>query len=593
MKKTMMAVMTACAVMLASLTALGAEPVVFEEIPEDISGLELDLSNPEANFLLGAWTAMGDVDENTLFPMYFYAPETSKVCEKSILIVLDSGVKAGEFLAESGWKELADDKNVSLVMVENEEGWAGDENATAKIARAFAIMKSRRYYDFSWDIINLVGYGEGATAAMQYNMAAPDGFASVVLFGGEPVSAEFMAEQQERDSAEAFGKISEIPCPVWIFTEELTPEIEAEVDYWKAANNDSDFVYSSEYADRIYMPSFVFHRMPLDNHNIAQTRLTVGSHVDGTGLAFLEDIYDEFLWVYARHRGIGSQDLRYYISPEDYGMDYYTAEVDGISRSWYVYVPEKVKEAGKDVPLVVAMPGRGGSYSTFASLSDWPQIANEREFICAFPLASMGRQEANGVGNISMWNVGADDVAFLRYLITDVKEKYPIDGGRVYCNGQSMGSMMSASASVTLGDIVTATGSTCGALPMNMLESEHYTEEFDCPVFFLFGELDGGGDAYKLSNSEMLKTMVDYYIERYDLCSVEEAAKFRSAPFNNYLFYNKDHVPMLRYGIVEGKPHANLPSESLYIYDEWFSQFYRDAEGKLHYQDSENVLPIE
>ena len=132
MKKMLVAAMTACTMILTFANAFGSEPVTFQEIPEDISYIELDTSKPDNNMLLGAWTAMGDVDADTLFPIFFYAPETSKVCEKSILIILDSGVKAGEFLADSGWKELADNKNFSLVLVENEEGWKNDEHDVQK-----------------------------------------------------------------------------------------------------------------------------------------------------------------------------------------------------------------------------------------------------------------------------------------------------------------------------------------------------------------------------------------------------------------------------------------------------------------------------
>ncbi|MDO4548929.1 MAG: hypothetical protein Q4D04_12580, partial [Clostridia bacterium] len=238
------------------------------------------------------------------------------------------------------------------------------------------------------------------------------------------------------------------------------------------------------------------------------------------------------------------------------------------------------------------MAGRGGSYSTYASLSSWPQIAGERGFICAFPMAGYGRQLDNGIGNVSMWNRGTDDVNFLRYMVDDIKANYNIDAGRVYASGQSMGSMMSTRISVTLGDVFTAIGSSCGALPADALTSEHYTEEYDCPAFVIYGEKDATVGSYKLSESEGVKTMVEYYINRYDLQSVDEAASYRSGAFNHYLFYNSEGVPMFRYSVVEGKGHANLPSESYLFYDEFFSKFYKDADGTLHYENDTEVLDI-
>lgn len=592
MKRTILAATLGLAMVFGAMNVSAAEAVTFQEMPEDISDIDIDLQKPIDNIMLGAWVQQAELDEESTFPMYYYAPETSKICEKALLIVLDSGVKAEDFFAESGWKEVADAKNVSLVMVENLEGWKDDEKAVAKVAKAFATMKTRRYYDFSWDVLDLIGYGDGATVAMRYNMSAPDGFAAVLLFGGEAVPAEYMEEMAATDSTEQGKKLSEIPCPVWRFIDELTPEFEAEVAYWKNANNDTDYVYSSEYADYLYLPSSIYHGMQLENNNIAQTRVTVGKHVDGMGADFLMDVYEEYLWIYARHRGVGAQDLRYYVNPDDYGMDFYTAEVDGMVRSWYVYVPEKVKEAGTPAPLVVSMAGRGGSYNTFASLTQWPQIANERYFICAFPMASYGRQVNVGIGNVSMWNSNVDDVSFLRYMVEDIESKYPIDKGRIYANGQSMGSMMSTTISVNLADVFTATGSTCGALPAKVLESEYYSEDYECPVWVFFGEKDATVGSYKMSENQSVDTMINYYINRYGLTSVEDAATYRSGPFSHYIFYNEDKVPMFRYTVVDNKGHANIPTESLLIYDEFFSQFYKDENGKIHYQDEDTVLDI-
>lgn len=582
---------------LAALTALqagsafAAEKLPFQELPDDVSYLEVNPLNPTANLITGAWMEKVKVDDEETIEMYDYLPATSQICEKAIMILLDSGVKAEDFILSSGWKAIADQNNVSILMIENAEGWKNDAKALKKLDKAYAASKLRHYYDLAWDLMDLVAYGEGATVAMQYTMAYPDNFAAVLLFGGDPVTEEYMAEMKQKPSKEPGLTVDRISCPVWRFADELTPELTAEIEYWKDANNNSDTVFANEYADYVYLPSYVYHSEGIDNANIAQTRLTVGKNVDGTGEELLQNIYDEYLWVYARHRGTGAQNLRYYVNPEDYGMTKYTTELDGIARYWYVYVPEQLKGSEEKVPLVVAMAGRGGSPSTFASLTDWPQIASDRGFICAFPMASYGRQLKNGVGNISMWNK-ADDVAFIRHVVEDVKAHYPIDEGRVYASGQSMGSMMSTRLSVTLPDVFTATGSTCAPLPQDSLESSYYNEEYDCPVFVIFGEKDATIGSYKASENANVQKMIDYYTNRYELDTIDTASKYRAGKFSHYLFYNKDGVPMFRYSVVDNKPHANVPSESYLLYDEFFAKFYRDADGKIHYEDDANVLDI-
>lgn len=577
-------------VMLLTSCAAMADGLVFERLPDDVSYLELDLSKPIDNMLKGAYieeVAYGD----TTFDMYDYLPETSQVCEKAILIILESGVKADEFIVTSGWKEIADANNVSLMLVPNEKGWA-EEDAVAKINAAFVAVKKRHYYDISWDLLDLVGYGDGATAAMQYTMAYPDSFAAVLLFGGEPVTAEYMETVGNAPSAEEGIAKNAVKCPVWKFTDDATDAVLAEIEYWKNANNGSDYVMSDEITDLVYMPDPVYHGMQMDDWNIAQTRLSIGKNTAGTGVEFLQGIYDQYLAVYARHRGIGNQELRYYVGPSNYDMTLYSAEVDGIMRYWYVYVPECLKNTDKAAPLVVSMAGRGGSFTTFPSLTDWPLIANERGFICAFPIAGHGQQLKNGVKNIPMWNSKVDDVAFIRYMVEDIKKNYNIDAGRVYANGQSMGSMMSLRLNVCAPDIFTATGSTCATLPDNALTSEYYNDKIDCAAWLIYGEKDTTVGSYKMSESKGVKNNIEYFINRYDLTSVDEAGTYRSGPFSHYVFTNDEGVPMFRYSVVDNKGHANLPSESYMLYDEFFSKFYRDEAGELHYMESDDVLDI-
>lgn len=568
------------------------ESLEFKQLPDDVSNLELDMDAPIDNLIKGAWIESVMLDDTTTFDMYDYIPETAQVCEKAILIVLESGVKPDEFIVSSGWKEIADTNNATLLIVPNDTLWTEDEKAVEKIGAAFAAAKARHYYDVSWDLLNLVGYGDGATVSMQYVMSAPDNFASVVFFGGDPVPQEYINTVSTQPSMEEGIAKSEVKCPVWIFADELTAGVEAEIEYWKHANNNDDCVYTNSYADAIYLPSSIYHGMQLDDSNIAQTRVTIGKNVDGTGAELLQVVYDDFLWVYARHRGIGNQELRYYLSPQDYGMELHTAIVDGLRRYWYVYVPESVKNSGEPAPLVVSMAGRGGSNTTFPSLTDWPLIANERNFICAFPIAGYGRQLENGVGNIPMWNSQVDDVAFIDYMVKDVKANYPIDASRVYANGQSMGSMMSLTLNVCLPNVFAATGSTCFPLPQDALSNEYYNEQIDCPAWVIFGDSDTTIGSYKMSENDNVMQMIDYYVDRYDLCSVEDAQCYRSGPFSHYVFTNDEGIPMFRYSVVDNKGHANLPSESLLLYDEFFSRFYRDEDGTLHYMDSEDVLDI-
>ena len=98
MKK--LAGLLAMSMLLGSLSLNASAAVEFQEIPEDISGIEIDRQKPIDNLLLGAWTTQVALSEESdeMISLYFYAPETSKICEKALLVILDSGVKAADFL---------------------------------------------------------------------------------------------------------------------------------------------------------------------------------------------------------------------------------------------------------------------------------------------------------------------------------------------------------------------------------------------------------------------------------------------------------------------------------------------------------------
>ena len=130
------------------------------------------------------------------------------------------------------------------------------------------------------------------------------------------------------------------------------------------------------------------------------------------------------------------------------------------------------------------------------------------------------------------------------------------------------------------------------SLPNNALNSEYYNDQIDCAAWLIYGEKDTTVGSYKISESKSVQSCLEYYIQRYNLTDVDHAKTYRSGPFSHYVFLNEQGVPMFRYSVVDNKGHANLPSESYLLYDEFFSKFYRDDAGVLHYMESDNVLDI-
>lgn len=172
----------------------------------------------------------------------------------------------------------------------------------------------------------------------------------------------------------------------------------------------------------------------------------------------------EAAWSYIglarRHRGPGKKQLRYFKEPIACGAEKKTMEVDGMTRTWYEYVPKSCTPDQK-WPLVVVFHGRGGTAETFFDLSCVSTVAEERHFIAVVPEAGVYQQKPNGLRNVLLWcgiyqDTPVDDVKFIRELVADVESRHSVDKSRVYAMGQSSGGMMSDLLAYTAGDIFAA-----------------------------------------------------------------------------------------------------------------------------------------
>ncbi len=145
----------------------------------------------------------------------------------------------------------------------------------------------------------------------------------------------------------------------------------------------------------------------------------------------------------------------------EYGASLHKIQLGGYTRIWYEYVPERVKEKGTKVPLVVTMHGRGGTAETFFDISGMSLVAEERDFITVFPEAGIYQQKPDGLRNVLLWNGSyngepVDDVTFIRTLVEDVKSRYQIDTERIYACGQSSGGMMTSTLAFSAPELFAA-----------------------------------------------------------------------------------------------------------------------------------------
>ena len=122
----------------------------------------------------------------------------------------------------------------------------------------------------------------------------------------------------------------------------------------------------------------------------------------------------------------------------------------------------------QNLPVVLAFHGGGSNAEAMMHFSGLNEKADQAGFMAVYP---------NGTGryrNRYTWNAGnccafaqrneVDDVGFVRQLIHQLKEKYPVNPRRIYATGMSNGAMMVYRLASEVADQLVAIAPVAGAM---------------------------------------------------------------------------------------------------------------------------------
>lgn len=137
-----------------------------------------------------------------------------------------------------------------------------------------------------------------------------------------------------------------------------------------------------------------------------------------------------------------------------------TLQYGGTERTYYVHLPPASRQQ-KSMPLLILLHGGGGGAPQ--ALENYPlgPVADREGFLLVTPNGSgpLPRREL-----LRTWNVGwgfgyaqqnhIDDVGFLRALIVQLKNDYPIDSQKVYLTGLSNGAILCHYAGAANSDLL-------------------------------------------------------------------------------------------------------------------------------------------
>jgi len=219
-----------------------------------------------------------------------------------------------------------------------------------------------------------------------------------------------------------------------------------------------------------------------------------------------------------------------------------TIKHGGRERSAMVHVPRHAPEL-RLLPVVINFHGGGGHGANQKEYSLLDALAESENFITVYP---------NGTGRLSgrllTWNAGSccaysvlnriDDIGFVRALIDELAEKFPINRRRVYATGLSNGGMMSHRLAAEASDVVAAVAPVAGGMVLPAINSSRavpvmHIHSVDDPRALYAGGL---GPPFPLTKNRVLHPNVDDMIKRWvehNGCVADPAVADRRADRNS------------------------------------------------------------
>lgn len=273
------------------------------------------------------------------------------------------------------------------------------------------------------------------------------------------------------------------------------------------------------------------------------------------------------------------------------GFDIHEEWVNGELRRWMVYVPTSYN-GSKDVPLVLVMHGYTASMYAIAEESRWYDVAERNGFIVVFAQGLV--RPADLMGNIptAMWLAGAFsglagkdtdptvDLQFINSLLDRMEQDYRIDKSRVYATGHSNGSLMTWATGCSF------THRFAAIAPVGYMSTpmEGLDPTLLLPTWAFLGEYDSAGVAQLVEGNGTVKALQGWNAHNgTNEKAVVESTSYEGS-FVTKSFMGQGNVPLVKYTVVKDTPHVYLQEESVAIWDEFFTQYTRGADGTLYYQ---------
>ncbi|WP_203790910.1 hypothetical protein [Paractinoplanes rishiriensis] len=410
--------------------------------------------------MTGYWTKSFDIAGRTRTAKVYISPETPIRSYYTVIAVPD-GVDTAEFLHSSRWREIADEREEGLFILEpGPDGWDSAEDETGYVDAAISFYQNNRYFSI-FGLHYLVGYARGGPALEAWAVAHPLRVVSQVYIDSPGLSAAYLASYAAREFGGQtdgylpvefpkgfdLARYDETPVPTWYINPDLRT-VTASLSYWKRANDTVasgarhdtlGTVYRQRRGSDRWMTS---HAGPISL--VAVQRRPVGSR----------RIVD-FLTAYTRYENFFAYGNQLYerADYERLGIEVHTMMVEGFVREYLTYVPRSARQLWRNkAPVLFVWPGNSQTDKVFLDATQWWKVAEREGFI----LVVICEQYSNTSVSVSH----RDSNTFYRQLRDTITARYDVDTTRLYSTGQSAGSAVTQNLAIAFPEYFAAVAST-------------------------------------------------------------------------------------------------------------------------------------
>lgn len=555
---------------------------------EPISYPAVDSQNPTKPFFTGSIRQEVEID-GIARSFLLYIPQHYPISGAGIFLYPDDDVSAEDYLENSGWKPVAEQTNAALIVLESRSGGWDRKDIQSEISYSEAVFKksiARVYFSMNEATYYCMGFGNGAYVAATYAMLNSALFAAIALDGDYDLHPDLMAQLRTiRSDREANKSKLDVAMPAWLIGK-ATPLL----DSLKRAADASD--------EQLYNDAAYIYRQNLKQYFDQPNGLPMVEiwHTEpGRWNPEADEKYRrmaEFVLRFKRWLSIGNGDFRPARTWQDMRLHRFTAEIDNRQREWFVYEPTALR-AGKLLPLVLAIHGYSCTGELFAENSSWHELAERRGFllvyVSAFPDNGISGGHTVPLPSWNALNIHAqtDDVKYIDYVLSSVKNSYPVDSERVYVSGHSNGSLLTQRLMEERPLAFAAFGPQ-GA-PYHMGLDGTAVDRTICkdgiirPVWLMMGAEDIG-DQDKLDCGSINDRFLDMMCELNDLDRTGGIDR-ENGKYHTRTFVNAERVPLVKFTGITDTPHTYTPEFAQLYWDTFFCHFRRKSDGTIIYTD--------